>query len=468
MRYISTRGNAPPLNFEEVLLGGLAADGGLYVPQAWPALAPGTIASFAGKPFAEVAAEVLAPFADWPASGALLDMIRAAYSGFGHAAVTPLVQIGPDIWVLELFHGPTLAFKDVAMQLLARMMDAALGRRGERATVISATSGDTGGAAVAAFRGSKHLDVVVLFPDGRISDVQRRMMTTVEDDNVHAIAVKGTFDDCQALVKAMFAHRSFKERVRLTAANSINWARIVAQTAYYFAAAVALGAPERRVSFSVPTGNFGDVFAGYSARRMGLPVEQLAIASNSNDILPRAFESGVYEMREVVQTSSPSMDIQVSSNFERYLFEAQGRDPEVVRAQMGALAQSRRFEMGAAHGAMRRDFAAAAASEAEVAAAIRRVRKESGYLMDPHTACGMVAAEKALAKGRSPRVVLATAHPAKFPQAMRTICGEEVELPARLAKLMTDRERLTVLPAELTPIERHIEERVRAARETSR
>jgi len=451
------------------LLGGLAPDGGLYVPQSWPALAPATIASFAGKPFAEVAAEVIAPFAgDWPASGALLDMARAAYAGFGHAAVTPLVQIGPDTWVLELFHGPTLAFKDVAMQLLARMMDTALGRRGQRATIISATSGDTGGAAIAAFRGSRHLDVVVLFPDGRVSDVQRRMMTTAEDDNVHAIAVKGTFDDCQALVKAMFAHRAFRERMRLTAANSINWARIVAQTVYYFVAAVALGAPQRKVSFSVPTGNFGDIFAGYSARRLGLPIEQLAIASNSNDILPRAYESGVYEMREVVQTSSPSMDIQVSSNFERYLFEAQGRDPEAVRAQMGALAQSRRFEMGAAHEAMRRDFAAAAASEAEVAAAIRRVRKESGYLMDPHTACGMVAAEKALAKGRTPRVVLATAHPAKFPQAMRAIGREEAELPARLAKLMTDRERATVLPAELAPIERHIEERVRAAKETSR
>jgi threonine synthase len=467
VHYISTRGTAPALGFEDVLLGGLAPDGGLYVPETWPRLSKATIAAFAGRPFAEVAVEVIQPFVGDEISRAeLLEMARAAYGGFGHCAVAPLVQIDPGTWVLELFHGPTLAFKDVAMQLLARLMDHVLAKRGERATIVGATSGDTGGAAIRAFGGSRRVDVVVLFPDGRVSDVQRRMMTTPKEANIHAIAVKGTFDDCQALVKAMFADREFRDRVRLSAANSINWARIVAQMTYYFTAAVALGAPDRRVSFSVPTGNFGDVFAGYSARRMGLPIEKLVIASNSNDILPRAHHTGAYEMREVVQTSSPSMDIQVSSNFERYLFEAGGRNGDLVRAQMGALAQGRRFDMGPALAAMRSDFDAAAASEPEVAASIRSVRRNSGYLMDPHTACGMVAAQKALGGVQSPRVVLATAHPAKFPDAMKAICGEHPALPARLATLMTEPERCEVLAADLATVERYVERHVRAAEVT--
>ena len=467
MKYISTRGSAPAVGFEDVLLGGLAPDGGLYVPETWPRFSEETIAAFAGRPFAEVAAEVIHPFTGNEISRAeLLDMTDAAYAVFGHAAVTPLVQIDPGTWVLELFHGPTLAFKDVAMQLLARLMDHALAGRRQRATIIGATSGDTGGAAVAAFRGSRRVDVVVLFPQGRVSDVQRRMMTTPKEANVHAIAVQGTFDDCQALVKATFAHRDFRDRLQLSAANSINWVRIAAQMTYYFAAAVALGAPRRHVSFSVPTGNFGDVFAGYAARRAGLPIERLAIASNSNDILPRTYETGVYETRAVVQTSSPSMDIQVSSNFERYLFEAQGRDAAAVAAQMGALAQGRRFGMGGAHRAMQRDFTAAMASETEVATSIGRIRDASGYLMDPHTACGMVAAAKALPPGPTPRVVLATAHPAKFPDALEAIGGERPALPSRLASLMNDAERYEVLPADLAAVERWIEGRVRAAEET--
>jgi threonine synthase len=467
VRYISTRGTAPALGFEDVLLGGLAPDGGLYVPETWPRLSKATIAAFAGQPFSDVAVEVIHPFAEGEISRAeLLAMARAAYASFGHPAVAPLTQIDPSTWMLELFHGPTLAFKDVAMQLLARLMDHVLAKRNKRATVVGATSGDTGGAAIAAFTGSSRVDVVVLFPHARVSDVQRRMMTTPKGANIHAIAVKGTFDDCQALVKSMFSHRDFRDRMQLCAANSINWARIVAQMTYYFASAVALGGPDRSVSFSVPTGNFGDVFAGYGARRMGLPIEALVIASNANDILPRAYATGAYEMREVVETSSPSMDIQVSSNFERYLFEAEGRDAELVRAQMGALAQARRFDLGPAAAAMRRDFYAAAASEAEVADAIRRVQSDSGYLMDPHTACGLVAAQKTLKRGTSPSVVLATAHPAKFPDAMQAIAGHRPALPERLSMLMSDAERYEVLPAELTAIERHVEEHVHAVKET--
>jgi threonine synthase len=392
-------------------------------------------------------------------------MASAAYASFAHPAVAPLVQIDRNLWMLELFHGPTLAFKDVAMQLLARLIDHVLAKRGERATIVGATSGDTGGAAVEAFRGSSRADVVILFPHGRVSDVQRRMMTTPTEANVHAIAIDGTFDDCQALVKGMFNHHAFRDRVRLSAVNSINWARIAAQITYYFTSAAALGSPHRPISFSVPTGNFGDIFAGYVAKRMGLPVERLVIASNSNDILPRAYATGVYEMREVAATSSPSMDIQVSSNFERYLFEAQGRDGAAVRSQMGALAQGRRFELGPALSRMREDLHAASASEAEVAAAIRRVRKESGYLMDPHTACGLVALEKTLDQGASPNVVLATAHPAKFPDAIETVTGERCVLPARLSALMTAPERYEVLPAEHTAVERHVEAHSRASQE---
>ena len=327
LNYISTRGEAPSLGFEDVLLAGLARDGGLYVPQSWPTVSAAAIAGLAGKPFAEIAADVIHPFTGDAISRAELGrMAGDVYSRFGHKAVTPLVQIGPNRWILELFHGPTLAFKDVAMQLLARLMDRVLAARGRRATIIGATSGDTGGAAIEAFRGSSRVDVVILFPEGRVSDVQRRMMTTPADANVHAVAVKGTFDDCQALVKGMFNDHAFRDRNALSGVNSINWARIAGQLAYYFAAAVALGSPQRPVSFAVPTGNFGDIFAGYVATRMGLPIERLVIASNVNDILPRTLAGGTYEMREVVSTSSPSMDIQISSNFERYLFEASGRD----------------------------------------------------------------------------------------------------------------------------------------------
>ena len=463
MQYISTRGEAPRLGFADVTLTGLARDGGLYMPESWPRLTPAQISGLAGRPFHEVAVEVIAPFTGGsPAREALSRMAQEAYAQFGHAAVTPLVQIGPDLWILELFHGPTLAFKDVAMQLLARLMDHILEARGQRAMIVGATSGDTGGAAIEAFRGSKRVDVVVLYPHGRVSDVQRRMMTTPKEENVHALAVEGTFDDCQALVKAMFNHHAFRDRLGLSAVNSINWARIVAQVTYYFAAGVALGAPHRAVSFVVPTGNFGDILAGWVARQMGLPIASLTIASNANDILPRTLATGIYETRGVVPTTSPSMDIQVSSNFERYLFEAGGRDAGLIRAQMASLAQSGRFDVGRAKARLADEFAAAAASETDVAATIRRIERDSAYTAEPHTACGIFAAERESTGARAPRVVLATAHPAKFPDAMSEITGRRPALPARLANLLTDPERISVLPNDQGAVERFIEARARA------
>jgi threonine synthase len=466
LKYISTRGLAPVLGFEDVMLAGLARDGGLYVPETWPQISREAIAAFAGRSFHEVAVEVIAPFTGGTIARAdLSEMARQAYAGFGHAAVTPLVQIAPDTWVLELFHGPTLAFKDVAMQLLARLMDHVLAKRGERATIVGATSGDTGGAAIEAFRGSKRVDVVILFPNGRVSDVQRRMMTAATEANVHGLAIEGTFDDCQALVKGMFNHHDFRDEVKLSGVNSINWARIVAQVTYYFVAAAALGAPHRRVSFAVPTGNFGDILAGYVARRMGLPIDRLVIASNRNDILARAVASGVYETRGVHATTSPSMDIQVSSNFERYLFEASGRDAALVRNQMASLAQSGRFEIGPAAPRLREEFAAAAASEQEVAEAIRHTSAASGYMADPHTACGLVAAERTRLAGQGTTVVLATAHPAKFPDAMQQITGVRPALPARLSGLMTAPERFEVLPNQPGAVEAFVRKHARAIRQ---
>jgi len=444
-----------------VLLAGLARDGGLYLPESWPHLSADTIAGFAGRPFHEVAIEVIAPFTgDTISRPELSAMARSAYAGFGHPATTPLVQIGPSRFVLELFHGPTLAFKDVAMQLLARMMDHVLEKRGQRATIVGATSGDTGGAAIEAFRGSKRVDVVILFPDGRVSDVQRRMMTTPTEGNVHAVAIKGTFDDCQALVKGMFNDHAFRDRVGLSGINSINWGRIVAQITYYFVAAAALGAPSRATSFAVPTGNFGDIFAGYAAKRMGLPIERLVFASNANDILPRTLETGVYETRPVAQTSAPSMDIGVSSNFERYLFEACDRDADLVRAAMGSLVQSGRFELGAAHAQMLADFGATRASEADIAGATRQLLDTAQYLVCPHTACAFGQPSSASARSSNvstPEIILATASPAKFPEALEATTGLRPGLPPRLSRLMSDLERYDRVDNDLAAVERYVE-----------
>jgi threonine synthase len=467
LRYVSTRGEAPALGFIEVTLAGLARDGGLYVPDSWPVFPPQAIASLAGRPYAEVTVELIRPFVGEAVGEAdLARMAREAYDSFRHPAVVPLVQYGPSCFLAELFHGPTLAFKDLAMQLLARLMDHALAGRGERATIVGATSGDTGGAAVEAFRGREHVDVFVLFPQGRISEVQRRMMTTAPDDNVHALAIAGTFDDCQAIVKGLFNHHDFRDRVRLSGINSINWARIVAQVVYYFVTAVALGAPHRKVAFTVPAGNFGDIFAGYVASRMGLPIDRLVIATNVNDILVRTLATGAYELRDVTATSSPSMDIQVSSNFERLLFDVCGRNASVVRAMMASLAQSRRFLVDArALAEIRAAFGAGRADEDETAATIRTVRKESGYLLDPHSAVGVAVAEKESRDPALPMIVLGTAHPAKFPDAVAAACGVTPSLPDWLADLPHRRERVAVLPADQGAIERHIMAASRAARE---
>jgi threonine synthase len=467
VHYVSTRGEAPPLGFMDVTLAGLARDGGLYVPEIWPQLPAADIAAFAGRPYAEVAVEVIRPFVGGAISEADLSRLaREAYGTFRHPAVVPLSQVGANTFLLELFHGPTLAFKDVAMQLLARLMDHALAARGERTTVVVATSGDTGGAAVEAFRGRERTDLFVLFPKGRISDVQRLMMTTAPDDNVHAIAVEGTFDDCQAIVKGLFNHHSFRDRVRLSGVNSINWARIVAQVVYYFTAAATLGAPHRKVAFTVPTGNFGDIFAGYVAQRMGLPVDRLVIATNVNDILARTLATGTYEVREVTATSSPSMDIQVSSNFERLLFDACRRDAAQVRAAMASLAQSRRFSVSTpALGKIRELFSAGRADEDETAATIRTTLRETSHLVDPHTAVGLAVAEKESRDPTMPMIVLGTSHPAKFPDAVAAACGLRPELPEWLSDLPGRKERVATMPVDQGAIEKFILAASRAARE---
>lgn len=454
MRYVSTRGEAPELGFADVLLTGLASDGGLYVPAEWPTLPFDDIASFAGADYADVACAVIRSFVGNTIPATVFnDIVHDAYAGFGHPAVAPLVQIGPNHYILELFHGPTLAFKDVAMRLLARLMDYLLQIRGQRATVIGATSGDTGGAAISAFAGRSRADMFILFPHNRVSPVQRRQMTTELAENVHCLAVDGTFDDCQALVKSMFCDVAFRDEVALSGVNSINWARIVAQVVYYVTAAVSLGAPHRSVSFTVPTGNFGDIFAGLIAKRMGLPIDRLVIASNSNDILPRTLESGQYDVRTVMATTSPSMDIQVSSNFERLLFEASQRNADQVRSWMASLKQSGRFHLDPMTlQTIKTDFSAGRADEAATAAALKRVLYESGYLLDPHTAVGVAVAETHMSS-KTPMVTLATAHPAKFPDAVRAAAGVEATLPAHLSDLMSRPERFSRVANSLDAVE---------------
>ncbi|MFL5152419.1 MAG: threonine synthase, partial [Microvirga sp.] len=459
---------APAISFTDALLAGLARDGGLYVPERWPALSRDAIAAFAGSRYAEVAKAVMGALVDGEiAAPDLGRMIAAAYAPFRHPSVAPLVQIGDNLFVLELFHGPTLAFKDVAMRLLAQLMDHALKARGGRATIVGATSGDTGSAAVDAFTGLDQVDVFILFPHGRVSDVQRRQMTTVDAANVQAIAVDGTFDDCQALVKAMFNHAGFRDALQLSGVNSINWARIAAQTVYYFTAAVALGAPHRPVSFSVPTGNFGDVLAGLVAKRMGLPIERLMVATNANDILDRALASGRYEIRGVTPTTSPSMDIQVSSNFERLLFEANDRDAAAVRGLMAGLSQSRSFAIAPEPLArIRRDFASAAVDEETVAQEMRRTYGDAGYLLDPHTAVGVHAGRALIDRDpRTPVIALSTAHPAKFPDAVLRATGVRPELPPHLAELMDRPERFARLANDQAAVERFIRERARVVTE---
>ncbi len=445
------------MGFSDVLLAGLAGDGGLFVPAVWPQMTPAEIAGLAGRPYAEAAFAVVRPFIGGEVpDDALSRMCAATYADFNHAAVAPLVQLGPALWTLELFHGPTLAFKDYAMQLMARLMDHVLEERGGRVTIVGATSGDTGAAAVEAFRGRDKADLFILFPEGRISPIQQKQITTTESANVHAIAIKGTFDDCQAIVKDLFGNFEFRERMGLSGINSINWARILGQIVYYFTAAVALGAPHRPVSFAVPTGNFGDIFAGYVAKRMGLPLDRLVIATNVNDILARTLATGEYRLGEVTATASPSMDIQVSSNFERLLFEAYDRDGDAVAALMTELSRSGGFALSAdALDHIRADFDAGRADEAETAAEIRATYANTGFLPDPHTAVGLAVARRFL-KADVPTIALATAHPAKFPATVKAAAGIEAEVPARLAGVLDKPERFVTLANDRKAVEDHI------------
>jgi threonine synthase len=460
MRYVSTRGSAPSLDFRQATLAGLASDGGLYVPEAWPTLSKEAIAALAGKSYVETAVEVMAPFtAGVLDREALRELADRAYGRFAHAAVTPLRQLDHDQWLLELFHGPTLAFKDVALQFLGLLFERFLADSTDHLTIVGATSGDTGSAAIDALAGRDHVDVFMLHPAGRVSDVQRRQMTTVLAPNVHNIAIEGSFDDAQALVKAMFNSPDFAGRFRLSAVNSINWARLMAQVVYYFYAAVRLGAPERPVAFSVPTGNFGDVFAGYVAARMGLPIARLIVATNVNDILARALSAGDYSCREVVPTPSPSMDIQVSSNFERLLFDLAGRDGGAIADQMRGFEASRAMRLTNAQ----RDGAAALFSSDrvdldEMAMAMRWASEKADEVIDPHSAIGLAAARRA-ELGDVPVVTLATAHPAKFPDAVERATGVRPPLPARVGDLFDREERYATLPATFEAVTGYIDER---------
>lgn len=458
MRYISTRGAAPILSFEDVTLAGLASDGGLYVPESWPSFGKAEIAAMAGLSYVETAVAVMRPFvAGSLDDAALRDLCAAAYGRFDHVAVTPLVQLDQRNWLMELFHGPTLAFKDVALQLLGLLFERFLSNRDTHLTVVGATSGDTGSAAIDALAGRNKVDIFMLHPQGRVSDVQRRQMTTVLAPNVHNIAIEGSFDDAQALVKAMFAHQEFAGRFALSAVNSINWARLMAQIVYYFYSAVRLGAPERPVAFSVPTGNFGDVFAGYVAARMGLPVAKLIVATNVNDILHRALSEGDYSVGTVTPTAAPSMDIQVSSNFERLLFDLHGRDGAALRRTMGEFEATRRMAISADKRAEASGLFTSARIDAdEMALAMRWAFDRAREIVDPHTAIGLAAARASDLPADVPIVTLATAHPTKFREAVERAIGQRPPQPSRIAGLFEREERYTVLPATLEAVEGYI------------
>ena len=457
MRYVSTRGQAPAVGFVDAVLGGLAPDGGLYVPEAWPTFSPAEIAAFADLSYAEVAAKVIGAFAgDEIEPAVLLEMCREAYATFSHAAVVPLVQLRPGVFMAELFHGPSLAFKDVAMQILARLYDHMLGDQGRVQTILCATSGDTGGAAVEAFRGRKNVKVVALFPEGRISEVQRRFMTAAAEPNVACVAVKGSFDDCQAIVKQAFQDKALRQAVDLSGVNSINFARVAAQAVYYFTTAVALGAPQRSVSFCVPSGNFGDAFAGYVSHRMGLPIGRIVVATNSNDILARTFESGRYERGAVKATISPAMDIQSASNFERLYFESVGRDAAATARAFADFAEADAIDVPPnAFASMRELFCGVAIGEPETSATIASTLDESGQLIDPHTAVAVVALRH-VPDLVGPIVVLSTAHPAKFPEDVAKASGVTPDLPRGAANLAERPERFDRLAAEAEAIKAYV------------
>ncbi len=463
MRYVSTRGTAPELDFGDVLLAGLADDGGLYVPATWPQLAPGALAHLAEVPYARCATEVMAPFvAGCLEVDELEEMATDAYATFDHPDVVPLVELGEGLWLQELFHGPTLAFKDVALQLVGRMFDHELHRRSERVTIVGATSGDTGSAAIEACRDREAIDIFILHPAGRVSEVQRRQMTTVDAPNVHNIAVDGTFDDCQDLVKAMFADEAFRTEQHLSAVNSINWARVMAQVVYYVRATAQLGGASTPVDFSVPTGNFGNVFAGWVAQRMGAPVGRLVVGSNRNDILTRFFATAEMEIRGVEPTMSPSMDIQVSSNLERLLFELLGRDGAAVAELMVQFRGEGRIAVDPSVLApLQETFAAARVDEDRTLEVMAEVHERLGLLLDPHTAVGVGAAQAVGTRPGVPMVCLGTAHPAKFPDAVERATGVRPPLPPALADLFERTEHLVSMPCDLATIEAHVRESLR-------
>ena len=464
MRYISTRGAAPVLTFAEAMMTGLARDGGLYVPETVPQFSHDEIAALAGQPYEEAAFRVMKPFCgDSFTDAELKGAISRAYAGFGHAARAPMVQLAPNHFLLELFHGPTLAFKDFAMQVIGQLFQIALAKADKRITIVGATSGDTGSAAIEAFRGLDNVDVFILFPHGRVSEVQRRQMTTPVETNVHALALEGDFDDCQGKLKDMFNHFEFRDAVGLAGVNSINFARVLAQIVYFFASAVALGAPHRKVSFTVPTGNFGDIFAGFLAKEMGLPIERLVIATNQNDILDRCIKQGAYEKKGVKPSISPSMDIEVSSNFERALFWAYGKDGAAISALMAELNETGRFTVSEnAMGALLGNYDSGMVDEAGTLAVISRTLQESAELLCPHSAVGVGVAEAALAKAPEvPMITLATAHPAKFPDAVEKASGIRPPLPPRMADLFERDERVTRVPNDLAALEALIQERRR-------
>lgn len=461
MRYISTRGQAPVLGFSDVTLAGLATDGGLYVPESWPQVTAALQQEWRSLSYSELATRLMLPFlgGEIP-EDSFRAMVHDAYATFRHPAVTPLVQLDSNLWLQELFHGPTLAFKDVALQLLGRLFDHILAERGERITIVGATSGDTGSAAIEACRDREAIDIFILFPKGRVSPVQQRQMTTVQSTNVHCIAVDGSFDDCQDLVKALFADNAFREEVNLSAVNSINWARVMAQTAYYAFAALQLGAPERSIDVAVPTGNFGNIFAAYSAKLMGFPIERLIVGSNKNDILTRFFRDDDMSLKGVEPSLSPSMDIQFSSNAERLLFDLFDRNGMATAEAMQQLRSECRMNLGDnRHAAAKAMFSAASFDDQATLAGIADWHTRSGYTLDPHTAVGVLAAEACAPVRDRPLVVGATAHPAKFPDAVEQATGLRPPLPAALADLFEREERLTGLPNDIRELQSLVRER---------
>lgn len=462
MKYISTRGRAPSLNFEEVTLAGLARDGGLYVPESWPTFSATQIREMRGLSYPELVVTVLRPFiGDCVDEPTLQAMAKRAYANFNHAAIAPIKQLDTNLYFMELFQGPTLAFKDFALQFLGQLFEYFLDERGEHCTIVGATSGDTGSAAIEAVRGIKGVELFMLHPNGRVSSVQRKQMTYVEDKNIHNIAIEGHFDDCQNLVKAMFNDNDFRDEMNLSAVNSINWARIAAQVVYYFRAGLSLGAPDRPINVAVPTGNFGNVYAAYVAKQMGLPIEQFIIGSNQNDILTRFFSDGTMSQQSVEASLSPSMDIQISSNFERYLFEVSGRDAPLIARLMDEFKQNGSFSVDAALlDKVTQQFSAYRMDDEQTRAEIARVYKDTGEIIDPHSVIGIAAARACSADPSIPVVCMGTADPAKFADAVEPAIGRKVPYPSRLEKVLNAEEHFDVLDNDLDEVEKFVKQKV--------